>query len=107
MSGFTSALNEQKIKDNVDFLLNEQIKKGKNKGGYTFWFYRLNKTSVEMEFLEKIKRKLYGDKGYISSKLTQLLFVDGIQLITGIRDKMKNCLLELKDKILLRKRVCY
>ncbi len=36
--------------------------------------------------------------------MTQLLFVDGIQLITGIRDKMKNCLLELKDKILLRKR---
>jgi hypothetical protein len=32
------------------------------------------------------------------------LFVDGVQLITGIRDKMKNCLLELKDKILLRKR---
>ena len=48
------------------------------------------------KFLEKIKGKLYGDKGYISSKLTQLLFVDGIQLITGIRDKMKNCLLELK-----------
>jgi hypothetical protein len=56
------------------------------------------------KFLEKIKGKLYGDKGYISAKLTQLLFVDGIQLITGIRDKMKNCLLELKDKILLRKR---
>lgn len=55
-------------------------------------------------FLEKIKGKLYGDKGYISAKLTQLLFIDGIQLITGIRDKMKNCLLELKDKILLRKR---
>ena len=54
--------------------------------------------------MEKIKGKLYGDKGYISSKLTQLLFVDGIQLITGIRDKMKNCLMELKDKILLRKR---
>jgi hypothetical protein len=58
----------------------------------------------DSKFLEKIKGKLYGDKGYISSKLTQLLFVDGIQLITGIRDKMKNCLLELKDKILLRKR---
>ena len=56
------------------------------------------------KFLEKIKGKLYADKGYISAKLTQLLFVDGIQLITGIRDKMKNCLLELKDKILLRKR---
>lgn len=58
----------------------------------------------DSNFLEKIKGKLYADKGYISSKLTQLLFVDGIQLITGIRDKMKNCLLELKDKILLRKR---
>ena len=58
----------------------------------------------DSKFLEKIKGKLYGDKGYISSKLTQLLFVDGIQLITGIRDKMKNCLLKLKDKILLRKR---
>lgn len=56
------------------------------------------------KFTEKISGKLYGDKGYISSKLTQILFVDGIQLITGIRDKMKNCLLELKDKILLRKR---
>lgn len=55
-------------------------------------------------FFEKIKGKLYADKGYISEKLTQLLFIDGIQLITGIRDNMKNCLLELKDKILLRKR---
>jgi hypothetical protein len=58
----------------------------------------------DSNFLEKIKGKLYADKGYISAKLTQLLFVDGILLITGIRDKMKNCLLELKDKILLRKR---
>jgi hypothetical protein len=58
----------------------------------------------DAKFLEKIKGKLYADKGYISAKLTQLLFVDGVQLITGIRDKMKNCLLELKDKILLRKR---
>jgi hypothetical protein len=56
------------------------------------------------KFLEMIKGKLYADKGYISAKLTQLLFVDGVQLITGIRDRMKNCLLELKDKILLRKR---
>lgn len=58
----------------------------------------------DVKFLEKIKGKLYGDKGYISAKITQLLFVDGIQLITGIRDNMKNCLMELKDKILLRKR---
>lgn len=56
------------------------------------------------KFIDKIKGKLYADKGYISAKLTQLLFIDGIQLITGIKNKMKNCLLEMKDKILLRKR---
>lgn len=55
-------------------------------------------------FIEKIKGKLYADKGYLSKKLTEILFLDGIQLITGIRNKMKNCLMEMKDKILLRKR---
>jgi len=55
-------------------------------------------------FLKSIFGKLFGDKGYISEKLTQLLFVDGIQLITNIRNNMKNSLLEMSDKILLRKR---
>lgn len=56
------------------------------------------------KFLKLIKGKLYADKGYISQKLTELLFIDGLHLITGIRNKMKNTLMELKDKILLRKR---
>ena len=55
-------------------------------------------------FVNKIKGKLYADKGYVSQKLTQLLFLDGIHLITGIRNNMRNVLMELKDKILLRKR---
>lgn len=55
-------------------------------------------------FLKNIFGKLFGDKGYISEKLRQLLFVDGIQLITGIRNNMKNCLMTMGDKILLRKR---
>jgi len=55
-------------------------------------------------FLQSIFGKLLGDKGYISEKLTQLLFVDGIQLITSIRNNMKNSLMEMNDKILLRKR---
>lgn len=55
-------------------------------------------------FLKTIKGKLYADKGYVSQKLTELLFIDGIHLITGIRNNMKNVLMELKDKILLRKR---
>lgn len=56
------------------------------------------------KFVEKIKGKLYADKGYISQKLTQILFVDGLHLITYIRNNMKNVLMEMKDKILLRKR---
>lgn len=55
-------------------------------------------------FIEAVKGKLYGDKGYISKELTHILFVDGLHLITSIRNNMKNCLMELKDKILLRKR---
>jgi hypothetical protein len=55
-------------------------------------------------FLKQIFGKLFGDKGYISEKLHQLLFVDGIQLITNIRNNMKNSLMTMSDKILLRKR---
>lgn len=55
-------------------------------------------------FLKLIKGKLYGDKGYINKKLTELLFVDGIHLITHIRNNMKNVLMSMSDKIMLRKR---
>ena len=56
------------------------------------------------KFVAKIMGKLFGDKGYIASELTQLLFIEGIQLITSIKKNMKNCLMEMSDKILLRKR---
>ena len=55
-------------------------------------------------FLKDIFGKLFGDKGYISEKLQKLLFVDGIELITSIRNNMKNSLMQMSDKILLRKR---
>lgn len=55
-------------------------------------------------FLRAIFGKLFGDKGYISEKLQKLLFIEGIELITNIRNNMKNSLMELSDKILLRKR---
>ncbi len=55
-------------------------------------------------FIKALKGKLYADKGYISQKLTQVLFMDGLHLITSIRNNMKNTLMELKDKIMLRKR---
>jgi hypothetical protein len=55
-------------------------------------------------FLDKIYGKLYADKGYVGKELMQLLFADGLHLITHIKNNMKNSLMEMSDKILLRKR---
>lgn len=55
-------------------------------------------------FHDKIFGKLVGDKGYISKTLFDELFIDGIHLITKIRKNMKNSMMLLHDKILLRKR---
>lgn len=55
-------------------------------------------------FVNSLKGKLYADKGYVSKNLTELLFSDGLHLITNIRNNMKNVLMEMKDKIMLRKR---
>lgn len=55
-------------------------------------------------FLSKIFGKLYADKGYVSKELTALLFDQGLHLVTGIRNNMKNVLMTMRDKILLRKR---
>ncbi len=48
--------------------------------------------------------KMFADKGYISKALFRRLWQRGLHLITGIRRNMKNYLLPLLDKILLRKR---
>lgn len=55
-------------------------------------------------FHDKIFGKLFADKGYISQTLFDEMFIDGIHLITKIRKNMKNSLMLLQDKILLRKR---
>ncbi len=55
-------------------------------------------------FHDKIFGKLFGDKGYISQSLFEQMFIDGIHLITKPRKNMKNSLMLLQDKILLRKR---
>ncbi len=48
--------------------------------------------------------KLFADKGYISQKLFDFLFDDGIQPVTGLRVNMKNKLMPFYDKMMLRKR---
>jgi len=48
--------------------------------------------------------KLFGDRGYISSKLFQALFQRGVHLITRIKKNMVNKLMPLQDRLLLEKR---
>lgn len=48
--------------------------------------------------------KLFGDKCYLSKKISDILYSKGIQLITKIKKNMKNKLMLMEDKILLRKR---
>lgn len=58
----------------------------------------------DSSFIQKIFGKLYGEKGYISKSLFDELFVDGIHLVTRIRKNMKNQLMDMPDKLMLRKR---
>ena len=56
------------------------------------------------QMVKRLRGKLFGDRGYVSAPLTTLLFEHGLQLITRLRKNMKNQLMLLSDKLLLRKR---
>ena len=57
------------------------------------------------KMVRKLFGKLFADRGYISKKLVdELLRTFNVQLVTGIRSNMKNVLMPLTDKLLLRKR---
>lgn len=53
---------------------------------------------------KKLFGKLFGDRGYVSQKLFDELYERGLQLITKLRKNMKNKLMPMVDKLLLRKR---
>ena len=53
---------------------------------------------------ERLFGKLFADRGDISQNLFEMLFVDNIHLVTKIKKNMKNSLMSLYDKLLLRKR---
>jgi len=48
--------------------------------------------------------KVFADRGYLSADLFDKLYSNGIQLVTKLRKNMKNKLMDMTDKILLRKR---
>ena len=53
---------------------------------------------------QKLFGKLFGDKGYLSSKLFEFLWDKGIHMMTKLKRNMKNILMPIIDKLLLRKR---
>ena len=55
-------------------------------------------------FIKNVKGKLCGDKGNLGAQLFEFLFMNGIQLVTKIKNNMKNMLLSVTDKIMIRKR---
>lgn len=57
-----------------------------------------------MDLHKRIFGKLFGDKGCISKDLFEQLFIDGVHLVTKLRKNMKNALMLLQDRIMLRKR---
>ncbi|MCA9507375.1 MAG: transposase [Myxococcales bacterium] len=56
------------------------------------------------KMVKNIFAKLFGDKGYLSSSLSEKLRSNGLYLITSIRKNMKNKLMSLFNKITLIKR---
>lgn len=56
------------------------------------------------DFLDKVYGKLFADKGYVGKELFEMLFINGIQLMTSLRRNMKGSIMSISDSILLRKR---
>jgi len=52
----------------------------------------------------KLAKALFGDMGYLSQPLSKTLLEHGLHLIIGINANMKNRLMLMSDKLLLRKR---
>ncbi len=53
---------------------------------------------------KEIFGKLFADRGYISQKLFEKLLEKDITLVTRAKKNMKNRLMDLHDKLMLRKR---
>ena len=103
----------------------ESAKRGKTTIGWFYGFklhlvindkgeilnFMLTPGNVDDRNIELVKKitsnvfgKLFGDKGYISQNLFEILFENGIQLITKLKKNMKQKFIPIVDKVLLRKR---
>ena len=73
-----------------------------------FYLTRGNVDDRDLRVMESMTKevfgKLFGDKGYVSKALSDLLFGNGIQMVAKPKKNMKKNNLSAADKIMLRKR---
>lgn len=55
-------------------------------------------------FTKELYGKVFADRGDIKKELFESLFSNGIHLVHGLKANMKNKLMPMYDKIMLRKR---
>ena len=57
-----------------------------------------------LDLTQDLMGKLFDDRGYVSQALFRQLYERGLELVTNYKKKMKNKLVKLIDKVMLRKR---
>lgn len=63
-----------------------------------------NNHQVLQHLCTGLEGEIFGDTGYVSGKLFELLYAQGLTLLTKIRKNMKNKLINLRQKYYLKKR---
>ena len=63
-----------------------------------------NTTPTLKKLLKGLSGLAFADKGFVNQKAFDELLANGLKLITAIRSNMKNKLVGLKEKMLLKKR---
>ena len=78
-------------------------------GMLDFFITRGNTADNNQQVIEKITQdvhgKIYGDKGYLlNSELIKKLYDKGVEFVTKMRSNMQNKLMDIRDKLILKKR---
>ena len=63
-----------------------------------------DRTPVKQGLFTGLFGKVFGDKGYLGKDLFKWLMDQGVKLVTPLRKNMKNALMLMDEKLLLRKR---
>jgi len=85
------------------YVLSARMESGVKTLAMQYAGYTADSTALD-EVTRHLAGKLYADKGYIGRALFNKLWQRGLHLITSIRRNMKNYLMPMADKAMLRKR---